>query len=77
MDSDTERRLISALGTLSLSKSTAGKHGGLTETQAAQTQIAMAAIGNILLEEEQIRREQGRIHRIQVKGYRPRQWGYV
>lgn len=75
MDGDTERRLISALGTLSLSKSTTGKHGGLTETQAAQTQIAMQAIGNVLLEEEQLRKEQGRVHRIQARAYRPRACG--
>ena len=76
MDADTERRLISALGTLGLIKGTVGKFQGLTERQGKMAETAMAAIGDILLEEEAIRKADGEIYRQQVKeATKIKQWG--
>jgi hypothetical protein len=56
MDSYTEHQIVQALGNLALAKNVAPDSGRLTESQKLEIDQAMRHIGNVLLEEEEIRR---------------------
>jgi hypothetical protein len=56
MDGYTESLIVKALGALAMAKAGAEDLGGLSETQESEINEAMRHIGNVMLEEETIRK---------------------